>query len=101
MSCHSLAVVQDLHASRGQPYIDFLAHQLVGDAVEVAIYLNMVVDIDARLLPLAVLERRGGQWLQCRSLEHFQQLPTTAVHLLEGAIIEGGELQCQFTIQLG
>jgi len=64
MGGHPLALLVAFDATGREPGIQLLAVELVGDGVVVPIDLNVVVDIDADLLPLGELVGCRGQWLQ-------------------------------------
>src|SRR5271163_2906270 len=55
MSGNPLALEKDLNSTRRQPYLDLAAGKAVGDAVEMALELDMVVDAD----PWAFSPRAG------------------------------------------
>src|SRR5271165_4661210 len=52
MSSDPLALQKDLNSARRQPNLDFAAGKAVGDAVEMALELDMVVDADPADPPL-------------------------------------------------
>ena len=51
MSSDPLALQKDLNSARRQPHLDFAAGKAVGDAVEMALELDMVVDADPANAP--------------------------------------------------
>ena len=46
MSSDPLTLQKDLNSARCQPHLDFAAGKAVGDAVEMALELDMVIDAD-------------------------------------------------------
>ena len=85
---HTLALVQCLHHSGGQPHLHFLALQLVGHTVVVAQNLNVVVDVDRRLKEVGQFIPRGRQRLQCRLVQFQEQILPRVVQFLEGALVD-------------
>ena len=55
MRGHPLAPVQDLHDVFRVTDLDLLADQSIGDAVVVALELDVVIDVDAGFLPASQL----------------------------------------------
>ncbi len=63
MACHPPVFEEDFHARGCETDIDLLSCQLIGDAVVVAVDLDMVVDIDPGLFPFGILvETRGKRF---------------------------------------
>ena len=80
MQSDVLALVQDLDRRRGQTRLDLVVHESVWDRVEVAVDEEVVVDVDATLRPVRVLEADGGQRTQRRALQLLEELaPALAV----------------------
>ena len=75
-----LTAVVDFDGVRGGANLHQLPAQLVRDAVDVEVELNMVVDIDARLRPVAEFEGRWFSfssnsrmaWLSSARLKNFR-----------------------------
>jgi hypothetical protein len=53
--------MKDLYRRGGGAHFHFLLHERIGNAVEVLPELNVIVDVDADRLPLAILIPFGGQ----------------------------------------
>src|SRR5690606_3319686 len=51
MACDTLAAVEDLHGMSGEPRLDLRFDELIRDGVVVAVELDVIVDVHARLLP--------------------------------------------------
>ena len=74
VSCDALPTTEDL--DRGGRITQFhrLADQCVGNGVAVPFELDVVVDVDLRLLPLCALEALRGQRLQGRLVDQLEAL---------------------------
>ena len=70
-----LALDEDLHGAAGDPHLDFAAREAVGDAVEVALDIDVIVDADPAHAPFGEDIRLGRQRLECGPVELFEQLP--------------------------
>ena len=81
--------MQHLYGLRGEAHVHFLTYQRVGDAVEVAVDLDVVVDVDAGLLPLGVFEGRRGQRLQGGPLQGLALFPNSSRQI--HCSLEGGQ----------
>jgi hypothetical protein len=70
-----LALGEDLHGSARQAHLDLVAREAVGNAVEVALDIDVVVDADPAHAPFR--EDIGGnrQGLEQRPIEVFEELP--------------------------
>ena len=86
---HALIAVQAFHGVRRHSQVDHLADQRMWHAVEVAGILDVVVDIDPRLLPLGVFVAQHRQRPQRRPIEG-----------LEGRQPRSGQLLERFAVQL-
>jgi hypothetical protein len=85
-----LAAGEHAHRRRGQEHVDPFMHQPIRHRVIVIVDGDVVVDVDARGQPLADGERLGWQWLQCRSLDRFEQRPPAALaRRAERAVVPG------------
>jgi len=69
----ALALMEDLDGGGGGPDLHLALGELVGYAVPVAVELDVIVDVDAYRLPLAVLVALGRQRLQRRAVQGFKQ----------------------------
>ena len=88
----ALAAVEDLDGRRGQPRIDVLVDERVGDGVVVPVQLDVIVDVDARVdLPLAVDERLGGQRPEGGLVEPREELAPAGAVQAHGAGVQVGE----------
>ena len=52
---HPLAFLESFYGMGGQPDIEFVVDELVGDAVEMFVDFNVVVDVDGGQFPFGVL----------------------------------------------
>ncbi len=73
-----LALDEDLHGARGETHLDFGAREAVGDAVEVASDIDVIVDADPAQAPFGKHVRLDRQRLERWSVELFQELPAGA-----------------------
>ena len=55
MSSDPLALQKDLNGARCQPHLDLAPGKVVGDAVEMALELDMVIDADPANAPFGAL----------------------------------------------
>ena len=69
-----LSIMEHLDCRCGQADLDLLADQGVGNAVKAPVNVDMVVDVDSRLLPLMQLETLSGKWLQRRPVQFLEEL---------------------------
>ena len=82
--------VEDLDRGGGEPDIDLAAGQGVGDAVEAAVSLDVVVDVDAGPAPLGVLIAPRGQRPERRTVQILEPARPAAGCLLERPLVERG-----------
>src|SRR5271169_1740001 len=75
MSSDPLALQKDLNSARRQPNLDFAAGKAVGDAVEMALELDMVVDADPADPPLGKAIGLPRQRVEVGPIELFEQRP--------------------------
>lgn len=88
MACHPFSLVQAFNGGGGEAHIEFALHQRVRHAVIMPVDLDVVIDADARLLPLGVFIRRGRQRLQGRAIEGLERAPPATGQLLERPGVE-------------
>ena len=50
--------------------------------------LDVVVDVDARFLPIGVVVSLGGQGFECRSVQRFELAAARAGKFFEGSVVE-------------
>jgi hypothetical protein len=97
---HPFPFVQYLHGSGSQAHVDRLADQAVGDAVEMAVDFDMIIEVDAGFAPLGLLVglgRQGGE----RGLVVGQELGVTrARELFEEAVVEFRQQRANSGIEL-
>jgi hypothetical protein len=74
MGGDALAPGEELDGAGGEPRLDFDAGEAMGDAVVVALDLDMVVDADAAHAPLGEHVGLGRQRLERRPVDLFEQL---------------------------
>jgi hypothetical protein len=66
--------MEDLDDCRGQPSIDLLVHERIGNRVVVSAQLDVIVDVDPRVdFPFAVDKRLGGEGAQGGLVELGEQ----------------------------
>ena len=88
MTGYTVALIEDLHCSARAADIHLLAHQLIRRAVVVLVQFDVVVEVDARPLPLRIHEPPGWQRLQRRTIDQTIQLGSRAGHLAKGLLIQ-------------
>jgi hypothetical protein len=98
----ALALDEDLHGAAGETYLDLGTREAVGNAVEVAFDIDVVINANAAHAPFG--EHIGLDWqgLERRPVEFFKQLPARDAEPADGALLV--ELLEQFAnrgVQLG
>ena len=89
---HALAAMEDLDGRRGQPGVDLLVDERVGDGVVVPAQLDVVVDVDPGVdLPLAVDERLGGQRAEGGLVQPLEELAPAGAVQAHRARVQIGE----------
>ena len=72
----------------GEAHVDFAPDQGVRDGVVVALDLDVVVDVDPRLLPLGEHVALGGKGAKGGTVELLEQCTPRARELAERAVVE-------------
>ena len=85
---HAPALEEDLDGGGGVADLDLLADQLVGHAVEVAVDLDVVIDVDATRLPAPQDVARGGEGPQSRAVELLVEGAAADAELLQRPVVE-------------
>src|SRR5438270_7318446 len=75
MSSDPLALQKDLNSARRQPHLDLAAGKAVGDAVEMAVELDMVIDADPANAPLGKAIGLSRQRVEIGPIELLEQRP--------------------------
>jgi hypothetical protein len=70
-----LSLDEDLHGAGGEPHLHLAPREAVGNAVKVAVDIDVVVDTDPAHAPFGEDIGLGRQGLERRSAEFFEQLP--------------------------
>ena len=83
----SLAAIEDLDRVRGVADLDLLADQLERHAVDVALDVDVVVDVDAAPLPVRQDVTRGRQGPQRRAIDLLVQGAAADAQLLHGPVV--------------
>ena len=81
-------LVEALHRGRGVAQVDLFADQPVGNAVVVALELDVIVDVHGGPLPLGELVGLCGQRLEFGPVDLLEGLTPAAGQLLEGPEVE-------------
>src|SRR5690606_25011946 len=69
----TLAAMEVLHGMRGEPRLDLRFDELIGDGVVVAVELDVIVDMHARLLPNAEHVRLCRERRERRAIELLEE----------------------------
>jgi len=88
MGGHPVSFVETLHRRLGNADIHLLAAQAVGNAVEVAIEIDVVVNVDAGLFPLGVLIGCFGQGLERGAVQFLEPACAAAGKFAEGTVVQ-------------
>ena len=81
-------LVEDLDRRGAEPDIHLPPGKRVGNAVEAAVGLDVVVDVDAGLAPLGELVTLGRKRLQRRTVKILEETAAAALGLLERPLVE-------------
>src|SRR5713101_6652889 len=73
MRADALALQKDLDGTRRQPHLDLAAGEAVGDAVEVALDLDVIIDADPAQPPFGEGIGLAGQPLEMWPVELLEQ----------------------------
>lgn len=92
MRSHAASLEEDLHGVGRDPELHRLFDQLIGHAVVVARQFDVVVDVDPGLLPFGVFVGCLRQRPEGGSVEVLKEASAGAFELLEGLLVELGEL---------
>ena len=84
----ALAAMEDLDRVGGVADLDLLADQLVRHAVDVALDLDVVVDVDAAQLPVREDVARSGQGPQRRAVELLVEGAAADAELLNRPVVQ-------------
>ncbi len=85
---HASVLREDLHHVRASAHVEDTTHQVVGDAVEITINLQVVVETHLGLGPGGEVVTRGGQRAKRRLVDLGKQQSARALHLLEGSLVD-------------
>ena len=88
MAGHAATSDEDLDRARGDADIGPLADELIGNAVVVALDLEVVVDADLGPLPGRELVWPVRQRLQGRSVDRLEDAASAAFELSEGPVVQ-------------
>ena len=88
MGSHPIPLVQAFDGGGGGADIQLLSHQAMGDAVEMVVHLDMVIDMDPGFAPMGKLVGGLGQRPHRRPVELFETTAATAGEFAEGTVIE-------------
>ena len=69
MRRHTLAAQENLDGLVGDPCLDFLTDEAMGNAVVMLGNLDMIIEIDPTALPLGILVGLIRQWRERRTIE--------------------------------
>jgi hypothetical protein len=87
MGGDSSAFEEDLDGGPGEPHLHLLMNELIGNAVVMAIHLDMVIDIDLGAFPFSKDEPMRGERLQGGFFQSFEQGLARGWEFLKGAIV--------------
>src|SRR5690349_1608434 len=81
---HANALMKDFDSGWRGTDFHLLLRELVGNAVPMVVPLDVVIDVDARRFPLAILVTLSRQRLQRRPVQSFKQRSARAFPLAKG-----------------
>jgi hypothetical protein len=93
--------VEDLDRACGQPRLDLVADQAIGDRVVVAVDVDMVVEADPPQAPLGVLVGLCRQWLQRWVVEFEEEVAAAHPKTAHRPCVEVGDQQGDRLVELG
>ena len=82
-----LALGEDLHHSAGETDLDLGTREAEGNAVEMALDFDVVINADTAHAPFGEDVRLARQWLERRPVELFEQLPASAAETTDHSLI--------------
>src|SRR5207344_2902289 len=84
MGRHPFSLQEGLHRVGGQPDMEFLSQELVGNAVVMSFYLDVVVDIDRSHFPLGIFVGSLGKGSSLGAIEQIEKLAPRLLYLTKG-----------------
>ena len=96
-----LPLVETLDGRGGEPGVDDLVHERKRDGVVMPVELDVVVDVDAGRLPLAVDEGLGGQRTEGGTIQALEELAPARLVLPHHAAVEVREQVVDARVQRG
>ena len=87
MSGNPLALQKDLDGSRSQPHLHLAAGKAIGDAVEMALELDMVIDADPANAPFGKAIGLRRQRVEVGLVELFEQRPAGDTEAADRAFV--------------
>jgi hypothetical protein len=93
--------MEDFHGVGGETCFELLSDQRIGNAVIVAIHLNVVVDVHAHCLPLGQDIALGRKRLQCGSIQDGVERRPGPFPLAERTLIQALQEFRQSLVEIG
>src|SRR5438876_3526996 len=87
MSGNPFAFQKDLNSARRQPHLDLAAGKAIGDAVEMALELDMVIDADPANAPFGKAIGLRRQRVEVGPVELFEQRPAGGTEAADRAFV--------------
>ena len=100
MGRHPFALLKELHRLVGQPHVQLLVNELMGNAVKVLFHDHVIINVDLGLGPVGQLEGRGGQRQQLSLFQRLKPTVARALQLLKRLRVELGQQRANRGIQL-
>src|SRR5581483_5523313 len=86
--CHPLSAQENLDGLLGDPRLDLLMHEVVGDAVVVLGDLDVIIEIDPAALPLGILIGLIRQSGERPAIELLEQVAPTSSPAAQRSIVQ-------------
>ena len=85
---HAPVFIEGRDGGGGHAHIEFFAPELVGDAVIVAVHLDVIIDVHGDFFPLGKLITVWRQGPEGRFINGVKQVPAGYLHLLQQPLVE-------------
>src|SRR5882724_3054813 len=64
MGSDACAFAEDFNGRGGEAYVHCLAHEAVGDTIEMPLHFEMIIEMDAGVPPFSIFVGSGGKGLE-------------------------------------
>ena len=93
--------MKDFDGCDRQAYVHRLAHEAMGDTIEVPLDFEMIIEMDPRVTPFGIFVGNGGERFECGLFIRQELRVTRAGEFLEGTMVEGRQQGRNGRIEFG